>query len=79
MTTTGEITQLIRMHDEVFDGEQLRAAFAKLRCLDYDASRRRWVWLNRMQEQGRRSPTPSAKSNFHGGNVESLFDSCHNA
>jgi hypothetical protein len=53
MTTTGEITQLIRMHDEVFDGEQLRAAFAKLRCLDYDASRKRWVWLNRMQEQGR--------------------------
>jgi hypothetical protein len=45
MTTTGEIMQLMRLHYEVLDGEQLRAAFAKLRCLDYDAPRRRWVWL----------------------------------
>lgn len=45
MTTTGEIMQLMRLHYEVLDGEQLRAAFAKLRCLDYDAPRKRWVWL----------------------------------
>ena len=25
--------------------EQLRARFASLRCLEYDASQRRWVWL----------------------------------
>src|SRR5437879_8715594 len=45
MTTTGELLQLIRLHYEVEDGEQLRALFASLRCLDYDASQRRWVWL----------------------------------
>src|SRR6266436_1353317 len=45
MTTTGEILQLIRLHYEVGDVEQLRALFASLRCLEYDASQTRWVWL----------------------------------
>ncbi len=45
MTTTGEIMQLIRLHYAVEDSEQLRALFASLRCLEYDASQRRWVWL----------------------------------
>jgi hypothetical protein len=45
MTTTGEILQLIRLHYEVEDIEQLRALFASLRCMEYDASQRRWVWL----------------------------------
>jgi hypothetical protein len=45
MTTTGEIMQLIRLHYEVSDVEQLRACFASLRCLEYDASQTRWVWL----------------------------------
>jgi tetratricopeptide (TPR) repeat protein len=45
MTTTGELLQLIRLHYEVSDVEQLRARFASLRCLEYDASQTRWVWL----------------------------------
>src|SRR5215510_12612041 len=45
MTTTGELLQLIRLHYEVEDIEQLRARFASLRCLEYDASQTRWVWL----------------------------------
>src|SRR5215475_9644687 len=45
MTTTGELMQLIRLHYEVEDVEQLRARFASLRCLEYDASQTRWVWL----------------------------------
>src|SRR5713101_9521167 len=45
MTTTGEILQLMRLHYEVLDVEQLRALFASLRCLEYDASQTRWVWL----------------------------------
>jgi hypothetical protein len=45
MTTTGEILQLIRLHYEVGDVAQLRAIFASLRCLEYDASHTRWVWL----------------------------------
>src|SRR6266516_3307621 len=45
MTTTGEILQLIRLHYEVQDVDKLRAIFASLRCLEYDASQKRWVWL----------------------------------
>ena len=45
MTTTGELLQLIRLHYEVSDVEQLRTIFASLRCLEYDASQTRWVWL----------------------------------
>ncbi len=45
MTTTGEILQLIRLHYEVEDIDKLRAIFASLRCLEYDASQTRWVWL----------------------------------
>jgi len=37
--------QPIRLHYEVQDGKQLRATFSTLRCLDYDAPRKRWVWL----------------------------------
>jgi len=35
----------IRLHYEVSDVEQLRARFTSLRCLEYDASQTRWVWL----------------------------------
>jgi hypothetical protein len=45
MTTTGAILQLIRLHYAVEDSEKLRARFASLRCLEYDANQTRWVWL----------------------------------
>src|SRR5712691_483901 len=45
MTTTGEILQLIRRHYAVEDIDNLRALFASLRCLEYDANQTRWVWL----------------------------------
>src|SRR5215467_10844083 len=45
ITMTGEILQLIRLHYAVEDIDTLRAIFASLRCLEYDASHTRWVWL----------------------------------
>jgi hypothetical protein len=45
MTTTGELVQPIRLHYEVRDVEQFRAVLDSVRCIDYDASQRRWVWL----------------------------------
>jgi hypothetical protein len=45
MTTTGEILQLIRLHYEIEDSDTLRVALDALRCIEYDASQRRWVWL----------------------------------
>src|SRR4029453_5454820 len=60
MTTTGEILQLIRLHYEVEDSEQLRALFASLRCLEYDASQTRWVWL--YTEEARTLPFKDRRS-----------------
>jgi tetratricopeptide (TPR) repeat protein len=45
MTTTGELVQPIRLHYEVRDVEQFRTALASVRCIDYDTSQARWVWL----------------------------------
>jgi hypothetical protein len=44
-TVTGEYFQPVRLHYQVFDQESLLRAFRKLRCLDHDPPRQRWVWL----------------------------------
>lgn len=44
-TMTGEHFQPVRLHYRVLDRPGLLRAFRKLRCLDYDPTRKRWVWL----------------------------------
>jgi hypothetical protein len=44
-TMTGEHFQPVRLHYKVLNRPGLLRAFEKLRCLDYDPSRKRWVWL----------------------------------
>jgi hypothetical protein len=44
-TLTGEYFQPVRLHYEVFNHEDLVRAFKKLRCLDFDPTQQRWVWL----------------------------------
>lgn len=44
-TLTGEYFQPVRLHYRVVDDAGLLRAFQKLRCLDYDATQQRWVWL----------------------------------
>ncbi len=44
-TVTGEYFQPVRLHYQVLDRDGLQRAFKKLRCLDYDATQQRWVWL----------------------------------
>lgn len=44
-TLTGEYFQPVRLHYRVFDHEGLVRVFKKLRCLDYDTTQQRWVWL----------------------------------
>lgn len=44
-TLTGEYFQPVRLHYRVFDHEGLMRVFKQLRCLDYDATQQRWVWL----------------------------------
>src|SRR5262245_52965318 len=42
---TGEPFQPVRLHYAVFDRKALLRAFKKLRCVDRDPTRLRWVWL----------------------------------
>lgn len=44
-TSTGELFQLVRVHYEVFNQKTVLGVFKKLRCIDFDADRNRWVWL----------------------------------
>ena len=44
-TLTGDFFQPVRLHYEVRDPEGLKRAFKKLRCLDFDPTQQRWVWL----------------------------------
>jgi hypothetical protein len=44
-TMTGEHFQPVRLHYRVLNHSALLRAFEKLRCLDYDATLKRWVWL----------------------------------
>jgi len=44
-TMTGEHFQPVRLHYKVLDQPGLQRAFMKLRCLDYDRTQQRWVWL----------------------------------
>jgi hypothetical protein len=44
-TMTGEHFQPVRLHYKVLNRPGLLQAFEKLRCLDYDPTRKRWVWL----------------------------------
>ena len=44
-TVTGEHFQPVRLHYTVLDHDGLLRAFRKLRCLDHDPAKGRWVWL----------------------------------
>jgi hypothetical protein len=44
-TMTGEHFQPVRLHYKVLNRTRLLRAFERLRCLDYDAPRKRRVWL----------------------------------
>ena len=45
MTLTGEIFQPVRVYYDLFDKEKAIKSIRKLRCIDYDKSKDRWVWL----------------------------------
>ena len=44
-TMTGEHFQPVRLHYKVWNRPGLSRAFERLRCLEYDPTRGRWVWL----------------------------------
>jgi hypothetical protein len=44
-TITGEPYQPARLHYKLLQKERVADSFAKLRCMDYDKSKQRWVWL----------------------------------
>src|SRR3954467_10425178 len=44
-TVPGARFQPVPLHYKVLNRRGLLRAFEKLRCLDYDPTRKRWVWL----------------------------------
>src|SRR5262245_8774194 len=44
-TITGDCFQPVRLHYRVFDQDGLRTAFQNLRCVQWDRTQDRWVWL----------------------------------
>ena len=44
-TSTGELFQLVRIYYHVFNQPSVLRMFKKLRCVDFDPTRNRWVWL----------------------------------
>lgn len=45
MTLTGEIFQPIRVYYDLFDKTKAVKALSKLRCIKFDSTKGRWVWL----------------------------------
>lgn len=60
-TTTGEHFQPVRLHYRVLNRTGLLRAFEKLRCLDYDPTRKRWVWLYAHEAKRLRLPRSYAQ------------------
>lgn len=44
-TSTGELFQLVRIYYQVFNQATVLGVFKKLRCIDFDSTQNRWVWL----------------------------------
>jgi hypothetical protein len=60
-TMTGEHFQPVRLHYRVLNRTGLLRAFEKLRCLDYDRTRKRWVWLYAHEAKRLRFPRSYAQ------------------
>src|SRR3954470_13558124 len=60
-TTTGEHFQPVRLHYRVLNRTGLLRAFEKLRCLDYDPTRKRRVWLYAHEARRLRLPRSYAQ------------------
>jgi hypothetical protein len=44
-TTTHELFQLARVYYQVFNQKTVLGVFKRLRCVDFDSTKNRWVWL----------------------------------
>lgn len=58
VTFTGEHFQPVRLHYQVRDRKGLLRAFDKLRCVQRDPSKLRWVWLYDFEARGLPFPRP---------------------
>jgi hypothetical protein len=44
-TSTGELFQLARVYYQVFNQATVLGVFKRLRCMEFDSTQNRWVWL----------------------------------
>ncbi len=57
VTMTGEPFQLARVHFNLLDQEGVIRTFEKMKCMDYDEERQRWVWNYDDEAKGLRFAT----------------------
>ncbi len=57
ITMTGEPFQLARVHFNLLDQEGVIRTFEKMKCMDYDAEKQRWVWTYDDEAKGLRFAT----------------------
>lgn len=48
-TITGELVQPVRVYYRIQDKESIKRVFSKLKCIDFDSGRDRYVWLYRKE------------------------------
>src|SRR5437588_127271 len=75
-TMTGENFQPVRLHYRVFDHAGLLRALKRLRCVDEDPPRQRWVWLYDHEARGlqfRRCSYAQIPKHLHPIVIGSLF------
>lgn len=44
-TSTGELFQIARVYYQVFNQTTILGVFKRLRCIEFDSTKNRWVWL----------------------------------
>lgn len=60
---TGEIAQPVRLYFHVPDKNLVNAKLRKLKCMQTDPPRKRWVWLYEKEAKKLSFPKPYARQN----------------
>ena len=55
VTMTGEPYQPARIYYQVFQKNAVIGRFKRLRCMDFDSTRNRWVWLHKEEQHANAS------------------------
>jgi hypothetical protein len=79
-TITGELVQPVRVYYRIRDKESIKRVFSKLKCIDFDAARDRYVWLYQKEAKKLtfKKPYSSIPSKYRPIVIGSFFTKKHN-